>query len=163
MLPLAALALSAPAAAAPDWAALLRADVAFYHATQMANHPGPVNPDDPGFAARLATARDKALARAATVNSAGGYAFALREMVASFNDGHMYLGFGDKLPLPSRWPGFIAAWHDDALLVRASSPGGPPIGARLVDCDGQNTAALGAARVGHWRGNWGLAAQREAL
>jgi hypothetical protein len=165
LLPLVALlTLSAPAlAAADDWSARTAADARAFHAEQRENHPGPVNPADPGFSARLDAALAKALARAATVSTPGGYAATLREMAASFNDGHMYLGFTDSLPLITSWPGFVAAWRDGQLTVTHVEPGlaAPALGDRVISCDGRDVAALEAELVAPWYGNWSLVAQRE--
>jgi hypothetical protein len=158
-------ALLATAAAPPpeDWSARTAADARAFHAEQAASHPGPVNSADPGFAPQLDAALAKALRRAATVSTPGGYAATLREMVASFNDGHMYLGFFDKLPLQPRWPGFITKWRDGQLTVTYVEPGlaAPVRGDRVITCDGRSPATLEAELVAPWYGNWGLVAQQE--
>lgn len=162
---IALLACLAIAAAPPpdDWGARTATDARAFHAEQVTSHPGPVNPADPGFTARLDSALAKALRRAASVSTPGGYAATLREMVASFNDGHMYLGFDETLPLENRWPGFIAAWRDGQLTVTHVEPGmvAPARGDRVIACDGRNAEALAAELVAPWVGSWGLAAERE--
>jgi hypothetical protein len=146
-----------------DWSARTAADARAFHAEQADSHPGPVNPADPGFAARLDGAREKALRRAALVSTPGGYLATLREMVASFNDGHMYVGFGENLPVTGNWPGFITAWRDGELIVTYAQPGmqAPATGDRVIVCDGRPPTVLGAELVAPWQGSWALAAQRE--
>ena len=155
-------------ATARDWQRTLIDDATAFHAEQAANHPGPFNPRDPGFTKSLDAALAAALARAATVTTPGGYMFAMREMVASFNDGHMYIGFNDKLDVPGAWPGFIAAYADGAFTVRHAAPGvvapgvaTPAIGDRILGCDGRSPDALLAELVAPWRGGWSLVANRE--
>jgi hypothetical protein len=159
---------AAPAFAQPaanDWPALLEADARAYHAEQAANHPGPYNRRDPDFRQRLDKALAAALQRARSVSTPGGYMFALREMVASFNDGHMYIGFNDKLDVPGKWPGFVATYADNAFSVRHVSPemaaAGLAVGDRILACEGRNPEALLAELVAPWRGGWMLEANRQ--
>ncbi|WP_188945884.1 S41 family peptidase, partial [Polymorphobacter multimanifer] len=145
-----------------DWRQTLETDSRAWHAEQAANHPGPHNQLDPGFPARLDAALAGALQRAGSVRTPGGYMFAMREMVARFNDGHMYIGFNDTLDVQGQWPGFIAAYRDGALVVRHAEAGtGMAIGDRILGCDGRNPEALLAELVAPWRGGWDLVAERE--
>src|SRR4051794_13389793 len=75
-----------------DWGAALRQDAQALHDDIAANHPGAVNSQDPGFSRRNDAQLALALKRARDARTYGDYFFALREYVASFNDGHM--GFG---------------------------------------------------------------------
>jgi hypothetical protein len=146
-----------------DWGERTIADARAFHAEQAASHPGPANPADPGFSARLDSALATALRRAASVTTAGGYMAALREMTAGFNDGHMYIGFADSLPVNEAWPGFVARWRDDALTITATAPDvtTPKTGDRVISCDGRDAAALAAELVAPWQGSWDLVAERE--
>lgn len=166
LLPLLLLAGGAAMAAEPeDWGARTAADARAFHAEQATSHPGPVNAADPGFSARLDSALAKALQRADTVTTAGGYMAALREMTASFNDGHMYIGFADSLPVNEAWPGFVARWRDDNLTITATAPDitTPQVGDRVISCDGRDAVALAAELVAPWQGSWDLVAERERL
>lgn len=166
LLPILALAVSGAAAAeADDWGARTAADARAFHAEQAASHPGPVNPADPGFSARLDLSLAKALQRAERTTTAGGYMAALREMAAGFNDGHMYIGFADSLPVNEAWPGFVARWRDDALTITATAPDvtAPQVGDRVLSCDGRDAMALAAELVAPWQGSWALVAERERL
>lgn len=66
-------AMSPPAAQPRDWAATLRMDAKALHDDVAANHPGPVNPADPGFEARNDAQLALALKRAVTANSYADY------------------------------------------------------------------------------------------
>jgi hypothetical protein len=90
-----------------DWGATLRMDATALHQEIAANHPGPVNPDDPAFAARNDAQLERALARARTAGSYADYFYAMRQYVASFNDGHLDFGVFGNTPEEYRWPGFL--------------------------------------------------------
>jgi hypothetical protein len=38
---------------------------------------------------------------------------------------------------PARWPGFVTVWRGDALYVHSAPAAGPPLGAKLLGCDGR--------------------------
>ncbi|WP_165967489.1 S41 family peptidase [Luteimonas aestuarii] len=156
LLPLAAI-------AAPDWPDHLRDDATAFHAAVQASHPGPVDPANPQFAAHLDAGLARALARADGVTDFAGYWWAMREFQAGFDDGHVQLSTNDGAPeLPTRWPGFLTRWSGTAHVVatRLDAPDLPPVGARLVACDGIAAEALAADRIGRVRGRWHLEAQR---
>lgn len=151
------------ATAAPDWADRLRDDAAAFHAAVQAGHPGPVDPANPQFAAHLDAGLHRALARAEEVTDFAGYWWAMREFQAGFDDGHVQLSSNDGAPeLPTRWPGFLTRWSGTAHVVATGldAPDLPPLGARLVACDGIAADAMAADRIGRVRGRWHLEAQR---
>lgn len=154
------------AAAGPDtrdWAATLRADVRAFHDDIAANHPGPVNTLDPGFARRNDAALALALRRAARVKDYPGYRFAMSAYAASFDDGHLAAFPSDKAPvLASRWPGFLTGFTaDGAQAVMSRADDSPvPLGAVLIGCDGRKAEALAAANIGAFEGRWFLASRR---
>jgi hypothetical protein len=90
-----------------DWAAALRADARALHDEIAANHPGAVNPEDPGFAKRNDAQLAMALKRARTARTYADYYLPLREYVAAFNDGHMTIRIFGDAPSEYRWPGFL--------------------------------------------------------
>ncbi len=152
-----------PSAAAEDWAARLRADAVAFHGALQASHPGPVDPENPQFAAQLDAGLARVLARADEVDGFAGYWWALREFQAGFDDGHVQLSTEDAAPdLPARWPGFLTRWSGSGHVVatRLDAPGLPPLDARLMACDGVDAETLAAQRVGRVRGRWSLDAQR---
>jgi hypothetical protein len=125
------------------------------------NHPGPYDPANPGFRAKLESAKKEGLALAARADGAAGYTFAVIRFHAALDDGHagMYPDFDQALPA-DRWPGFVAAWRGQDLYVYAAEDGGPAAGSKIVACDGkpiqdlirQNVFAFagGADKPGHW-------------
>ncbi len=86
-----ALLLMGSTAAPRDWAATLRADAQAYHDQIAENHPGTYNKLDPGFIKRNDAGLALALSRVARVRDYGGYLWAMRGYVASFDDGHVAL------------------------------------------------------------------------
>ena len=151
----------APPASETDWSAALRADAQAMHDAIRDNHPGPVNAEDPGFRRTLERGLRLARSRVERGVSAGGYLFAMRQYEASFNDGHLTLNLANT-PTPSRWPGFVVGYLNGAVVVRdrEAEEGIPPLGARLVSCDGVQAARLAARLVGAFRGRWESEAQR---
>ncbi|MDR6125923.1 hypothetical protein QE361_001505 [Sphingomonas sp. SORGH_AS802] len=147
-----------------DWTAALRTDAIAMHDTIAANHPGPVNPADPGFEARNDAQLARALQRAPKAKSFADYFYAMQEYTASFDDGH--LGYGVSGASPDevrRWPGFLTRYDGNGeQSVFVTEPGsGVPLAARLLSCDGRNAIALGRERLGSRFGRWNLASQRE--
>jgi hypothetical protein len=156
---------SAPLVADPpaerDWGAALRQDAQALHDDIAANHPGPVNPADPGFARRNDAQLALALSRARDAHSYADYFFALRQYVASFNDGHMGFGAYDATPNDYRWPGFLTGYDGRGdIKVIFSTEAKVPVGARLLGCDGMTAAQYAAATLGTMWGRWQLASQR---
>jgi len=150
------------------WRAAARADIETAVQLTRDNHPGPVDPHNPGFSANLDAARAHALALADKVVDAAGYAAALQGFNARIKDGHagMFPRLDkDSAPTP-RWPGFIAVWRGDALYVHSSQSGQPPVGSKLLSCDGKPARQLIVDNVFSFgnrvdeAGQWWLAARR---
>ena len=170
----AVLALSAPALAqeaadvpAPaDYGQALREDATAFHAMIADSHPGPVDPENPDFRARLDGGLQTALVRAETAQTYEDWFFALQAFAASFDDGH--LGLSQYAPMGHewrrRWPGFLTVLRGETPEV-AFSQGGerPPVGARLISCDGRDAEALAAELLGQGAGRWSLRSRRVAL
>ncbi|HEX8262300.1 MAG TPA: hypothetical protein VF547_05445 [Allosphingosinicella sp.] len=146
-----------------DWGATLRQDAQALHDDLAANHPGPVNPEDPDFAPRNRAQLRLALERAATARSFAAYFSAMRAYVASFDDGHLDFGVYGNTP-PTQWPGFLTHYEADGeQRVAARAEDAPvPLGARLVGCDGRPAEELAEANVGRFVGRWTLLSQRLA-
>ena len=146
-----------------DWSATLVQDANGLHDLMVDSHPGAVDPLNPAFRPRLDQGLAVALDRARTTTDAGGWWWALRAYVASFEDGHVGInvtqpGFG----FPTRWPGFLTVYRADQVVADrdAGDAAAPPLGARLIDCDGVGAEALAEQRVGQFRGRWFLESQR---
>jgi GNAT superfamily N-acetyltransferase len=147
-----------------DWRAALRTDATAMHQAIATGHPGSVNPDDPGFAARNDAQFARALSRARTADSFAAYFYAMQEYAASFNDGHIAYGVWGATPdKVTRWPGFLTRYDDSGKQhVFVSEPwSGVPVGAQLLSCDGRNAEEVALNRIGSRVGRWKLAAQRQ--
>jgi hypothetical protein len=139
------------AASAPDWRALARRDVVAAYEQFAANHPGMHDPANRRFPAQLKAARDAALARAGFAADANGFAEALAVFTARLSDGHAQVfahGLPSSGPASLEWPGFVAAWRGESMLVYHASPSSPaPEGARIVSCDGERMPTLVRKRL----------------
>ena len=100
----AALAMAATYAHASDVASDASADIRFLSARIEADHPGMVNPGDPGFGQRARAARLKALKKAANVRTDADYRNVLTGYVASFNDPHVSVELSDTQATPAASP-----------------------------------------------------------
>jgi hypothetical protein len=148
-----------------DWGAALRQDARALHDDIAANHPGPLNRRDPGFANRNDAQLALALRRARDARNYADYFFALRQYVASFNDGHMGFGAYGDTPNEFRWPGFLTSYEagEDIKVILTTDEAGVPVGARLLGCDGMTADQYAAATLGKMWGRWNLESQRLTL
>lgn len=150
-----------------DWSATLRQDVTALHAIIMDSHPGPYDTLNPEFRAKAEAGLALALQRAETTTDAGGWWWALRAYAASFDDGHVQMGLKDQSGgFPTRWPGFLTAYRgaDQIVLNRDETDANtPPLGAKLIGCDGVSAEQMSEQRIGAFRGRWFLEAQRVSL
>jgi len=145
------------------WGAATAADAQAFHDALEDGHPGPHDAENPGFQALLDRGLAHALERARSVDSYGGYVWTLREYAASFDDGHVGLVISSNSTLPTRWPGFVVRYAPAGYVVSgrdAAFAAAPPIGARLVSCDGVAADQLAADRVGRTRGRWMMESAR---
>ncbi|MDQ7813285.1 peptidase S41 [Brevundimonas sp.] len=155
-----------PVAAPADWGQALREDARAFHDLIADSHPGPVDPENPGFRALLDGGLRTALTRAETAQTYEDWHFALQAYSASFDDGH--LGLSEFAPMGHewrrRWPGFLTTLRGDRVEI-AFSQGGerPPAGARLISCDGRDADALAAELLGQGAGRWSLRSRRVAV
>lgn len=155
----------AEVAAPADYGQALREDATAFHAAIAGSHPGPVDPENPGFRALLDGGLRTALDRAETAQTYEDWFFALQAYSASFDDGH--LGLSRYAPMGHewrrRWPGFLTVLRGEHAEV-AFSQGGerPPMGARLISCDGRDAGALAAELLGQGAGRWSLRSRRVA-
>ena len=147
-----------------EWSATLIQDATGLHDIIVDSHPGVHDALNPGFRPRLEQGLTVALDRAKTTTDAGGWWWALRAYVASFEDGHVQIGMTqDGFNFQTRWPGFLTVYRgaDQVVADRdAADAATPPLGAKLIDCDGVAAEALAEQRIGQFRGRWFLEAQR---
>jgi hypothetical protein len=137
------------------WAQLLGKDVEAMHRVLSENHPGAVDKENSAFRQWLAAGRAQALERAKRCDSFEGYLFALRAYGVGFKDGHLHV----ELLLGrdgARWPGFLAAWREGKLVVRARAKDVvdlPAEGSEILTCDGVPVADLLRRDVFPFAGN----------
>ena len=146
-----------------DWSATLKGDVEALGRILEETHPGMYDERNPEFRPRAEAGLAEARARADTTTDAGGWWWAMRGLIAGFDDGHVQIGLTNGGGFPTRWPGFLTVYRgaDQVVASRQEADGGaPPIGARLVDCDGIDAATLAERRVGAFRGRWFLESQK---
>lgn len=157
----------APVPAPADWGAALAQDAQAFHDVIVDSHPGPVDPENPGFTAHLEAGLALALDRARTADSYETWYFALQDYAASFNDGHLALkdwaGMGHVWT--AHWPGFLTGLRtgpdgERHEVVFSRDPAAPPEGAVLVGCDGRPAGALAAEVIGRGAGRWSLPSRR---
>lgn len=149
-----------------DWSATLAADVEAMAQALEDTHPGMYDPRNPGFRPQAEAMLAQARMRAQDTTDAGGWWWALRGLVAGFDDGHVQIGLVPSGGMPSRWPGFLTVYRGEDQVVAsrdAADETAPPLGARLIACDGVSADALAEQRVGAFRGRWFLEAQRVQL
>lgn len=147
-----------------DWKLTLAEDARALHDDIAANHPGMEDPLNPDFRTKVETGLATALERAQSTTDVGGWWWALRSYVASFDDGHMQIGMRNNVGgLPARWPGFLTVYRGEDQVVAdriGDSDTLPPLGARLTECDGVAAERLAETHIGDFRGRWSLKAQR---
>lgn len=128
---------------AEAWSTAAKRDVEAAYRIFVDNHPGMFNRDDPGFPARLREARARGLKFAARVRDGAGYTSAFQVFSAGLRDGHAQ-AFANLTAgaTTQRWPGFVAVWRGQALRVFGSSVPEAPVGATILDCDGNDIRTL---------------------
>lgn len=151
-----------------QWSQAAIADVRAAAAITAENHPGYVDPVNPGFKRLLVQAESNGLELARQVNDAAGYVAAIRRFSNTLQDGHAgAFSTLDSTILPKqKWPGFVAVWRGNAMFVYDAIAGGPQKGARITACDGVPISTLIRRNVFAFRGrpsepgNWWSEARR---
>ncbi len=155
----------------PDqWRAAARQDIEAIHDTLRDNAPFMVVERDSADMRRwLETGRTEAMNELPKVTDGRGYYYVLARYIGGFRDGHIGLNLTKgaiKGRMPD-WPGFAMTWKSNHYEVGWVQPGmeasAPPIGAALVNCDGQPAEAVAQARLDRLFGNLKLEAERSAL
>lgn len=140
-------------ATASGWAGHAVNDLTEIHGLIRDNHPGPVDPENPGYRIWLEQGFGEALQMARTARTQADYARAIRFYLNGFRDGHM--GWGLTGDPGFQWPGFLTATPEGGpTTVAVADPDAPvPVGARLVSCDAVPADSLLADRVHRYRTN----------
>ena len=127
------------------WGELAVRDIEAMRTAILENHPGPVDPLNPGFRKWLDEGYEQALAKAREARTFGGYASALEFYGAGFRDGHLNSGVMLE-PYELWWPRFIVRLRNDRYVVAATADEKdaslPPVGAELLDCDGRSARTI---------------------
>ena len=110
------LSLSAAAPPSSSWSQAALRDLVAMHDVIRDNHPGSIDPRDPGFRSWLDSGEATLSTEARSASSLHDYQLVLRDYANGFADGHLSLGMKDAER--HVWPGF---------LVRANAPGEPLI------------------------------------
>jgi Peptidase family S41 len=129
---------------AADWQAAATKDIEAAYKRTFENHPGMIDPLNPGFAKQLDAARAKGLEFAGKATNAASYEASILAFNAAINDGHA--GASPRVPEnlkpPTLWPGFVPAWRGEALVVFRSQVAGAAAGDKIISCDGVEINAL---------------------
>lgn len=123
-------------------------DLEAIHALLIEAHPGYLDRDTAegrDFADWLERGLDQARARLDQVDGEEDQLALVRFYLSGFRDGHL-VAWGKPSERPWRWAGFIAEWRPDGFTVARRAETWPvelpPLGARLLRCDGQAAATL---------------------
>lgn len=144
----------------PGWAQAAADDLNEIHTLIRDNHPGPVDPENPGYRIWLEQGFGEAMQMARAAGTQADYARAIRFYLNGFRDGHM--GWGLTGDPGFQWPGFLTATPEGGpTTVAVADPDSPvPVGARLVACDGVPADRLLAERVHRYRTNADIPQQK---
>lgn len=143
-----------------DWRAAYLDDLRAAHAAISAQHPGPVDPEQPDFRTRLDDGLAEGLTLAERIDDEAGYFYGLRRFGHRLADPHT--GILREREAAVRWPGFLLVEQGGRWVVQrdAGDAAAPAAGAELLHCDGETPAALAARRVYPYALNPTLAAHR---
>jgi len=133
---------------ADAWRRLAQADLDAAHALILDNHPGAV-PElgDDAFRSRLREGYAVARDRIAAVDSYLGYSAVLAGFATGFGDEHVW-STPRLRGVPYSWAGIVMTRRGGTWVVGAQDGEDQGlVGARLVSCDGEDAAAVAAARL----------------
>lgn len=141
---------AAQAPADRDWGTTLVEDTRALQEDIAANHPGPLNVDDPGFAERNDAQLELALARSRDARTDANYFFALKEYVSSSPIAIWALVRMAIRPTTSSDPGFSQSTiQGGAIKVRVTGNDVPvPVGAELLGCNGMTAQQHASETLG---------------
>jgi hypothetical protein len=141
------------ASAATQWARNALVDLAAIRKLLHENHPGPVDPLNPGYRQWLDDGYRQATAYAQAARTTADYDRAISFYVNGFRDLHVNWWMNE--PQKKVWPGFlIADVAERRVEVSAASPGSPiPVGSRLISCDGTPADKLLQAQLYRYKVN----------
>lgn len=161
--PAEAQALAPKDAAAANWKSLARMDVEAAHRMLLEDHPAAVEAvGDDAFRKRLAAAYSLARSRAEQVSSYEGLQAVLSGLAVSLGDKHIW-----SRPLFTsvslQWPGIVMARRGNDWIVadeEEAVEGELLVGSRLLSCDDVDADQFAQKRLGVFRADWSIHAQR---
>lgn len=134
-----------PDRSAAAWQEATRKNLFAMKALLEAHTPIPLAGGDAAQEAWLTAGYQEALALVPQVRDELGLLYVLRRYAIGFQDIHLDVRQEGPSPV-NRWPGFIAARQGAETVVswRRTAPleGEPPVGARILSCDGRPIEAL---------------------
>lgn len=144
-----------------NWRARTLIDLAAMRQTLWDNTPIPFDAENERYRQWAIKGFAEAEARASKVTNYAGYFFTLAAYANGFNDPHIAVNLTGAAP-PARHPGFVASASGEGAIVswRAEEEGAPPLGAKIISCDGEDIQTLLAARLYPFRFNPALAEDR---
>lgn len=148
-------------ARANPWQDLAESDLKAIRSQIEMNHPGPVDPDNPGFRDWLNNGFIEAEDALSKVRGLEDYFLILKQYVAGFRDPHVTIDFTSP-EVGRRWPGFVVAGREGKVLVVESPTNSPPIGSELISCDGIAVKVLLEDRVFRFRADPAISASFDA-
>ncbi len=143
--------ISQPARAAgdTDWSSATLADLAAARAAILANHPGPVDPLQPGFVSAMDHRREDLLPLARAAHDEADWQRVLQDFANGFADVHVGIRFTPTPP--AAWPGFLSRTDrlgaPTRVVLSADPSTDPHPGDILLGCDGRPADGLLAERV----------------
>lgn len=150
-----------------DWRASAQQDLQAIQTEIRENHPAMVlGGDRAAFAARLQSGLTEAQGRIGDVRDALDYAYLLRGYARSLGDTNIWFEPNwQRSPLWDgvAWTNFTVGWRNGGYEVTWVKPGErnlPPLGARLVSCDGASAEDMARRRLDGWEGDLDLEADR---
>lgn len=145
------------------WAAMAQEDLRAMRDILRAQHPGPVDKENPAFNQWLEQGYTRAQEHAARATSFEGWQHALKLYGAGFRDGHLGVRFNVE-PVTHRWPGWTVALRDGKFVVTTAGAApvkdAPAPGSELVSCEGRSAEAMLNEDVLPYDGNPALEASR---
>jgi len=146
------------------WRKAAEADLTAMHDMLRDNAPQMfIERDSAYFRKWLETGYAEAQAKLPHVQDFVGYTYLLRGYAGGFRDAHLSVYSPDHLGVsgrPQQWPGFATQWAEGAYVVSMNAASAqeslPPIGAKLLDCDGKSAEIIARARLDKYEANLDL-------
>ena len=139
-------------AGAPDstwWTTTTLGDLAAARNAILADHPGPVDPLQPGFVAAMDGRQHQLVRLARAVRGEADWQRVLLDFANGFADVHVGVRFTPAVP--QAWPGFLSRTDAPGAPTRVVLTADPSVephpGDTLLECDGRPDDALLAERV----------------